>query len=343
MNLASIYREVEKRIEQLDFSRLWRGFSPLKFALYTEDECFFDGQYIEKTGPFCANTSIEYNGEYIAIWNLMEEPSDLDALAASIVHEMFHAFQNISGERRFPDEREALFRYRYEAENLTAKLREAELLRAVLLEEDREAWEEFLRLRAKRRERFPYEYEYEARVEQIEGTANYVEVAALIQLDAEKGRLAWEKLLDRIARPEQYFPVRIVSYAIGAAVLSCLRKCPDMDWESFAGEPFSCGMLDAARGEAESVPRNARLEEALARYQAETHRIIEAAVRKDDCVLRGKFPLVSVNIYDARREGSRVTSHYFVMYRDGGETKTLYGDFVAEVDAGYHVLAVWRQ
>ena len=58
MNLESLYFEVKKYIDQVDFSKLWRGFEPLKFALYTERECFFDGAYIEKSDAFLANTSI---------------------------------------------------------------------------------------------------------------------------------------------------------------------------------------------------------------------------------------------------------------------------------------------
>ncbi|HIT07654.1 MAG TPA: hypothetical protein IAB55_01030 [Candidatus Merdivicinus faecavium] len=54
MDLASIYREIAKRVEKADFSALWKGFSPLKFAVYTDADCFFDGGYIPKTDAFCA-------------------------------------------------------------------------------------------------------------------------------------------------------------------------------------------------------------------------------------------------------------------------------------------------
>jgi len=103
LNLHREYNRIKERIDAIDFSALWEGFHPFRFALYNETECFFDGRYIEKTEEFHANTSIFYNGENIAIWKLTEEPTDIDSLAASIVHEMFHAFQNDCGEKRYPD------------------------------------------------------------------------------------------------------------------------------------------------------------------------------------------------------------------------------------------------
>ena len=39
MKLDKIYFEIQNYIDKLDFSKLWSGFEPLKFALYTDDEC----------------------------------------------------------------------------------------------------------------------------------------------------------------------------------------------------------------------------------------------------------------------------------------------------------------
>ena len=310
MNLALIYKEIENRVSKVDSSALWKGFSPLKFAVYTDDECYFNGNYIEKTDAFCANTAINFNGENIAIWNILEEPKDMDILSASIIHEMFHAFQQKSGECRFADETEALFKYRYCTENLSAKLKEASCIRSVLKEDDPDAYAELLSLRKMRADSYPYEYDYEARIEQIEGTAKYVELNALTQLDHKKGERKWQSLLDRICSPENYFPIRLISYEIGAALIACMKKCSDIDHEVFNEQPFSCQMISDVNGNDVRVPNNAEIEECLNRYLAETHKIIETAVRKNDCVLKGKYPLVSVNIWDARREDKYITSNY---------------------------------
>ena len=95
MDLEKLYYEIKRYIEIVDFSKLWRGFEPLKFALYSEKECFFDGAYIEKTDAFLANTSILYNGEWIAIWNVQEEMNPI-VLTSKMIHEMFHGFQKIA-------------------------------------------------------------------------------------------------------------------------------------------------------------------------------------------------------------------------------------------------------
>lgn len=343
MNLALLYQEVEKRIEKVDFAAIWRGFSPLKFALYTDDECYFDGRYIDKTDSFCANTAIEYDGEYIAIWNVTEEPADMDAFSASIIHEMFHAFQAISGESRFANEKEAPFKYRYSIGNLSAKRKEADCIKAILEQDDRGAYSRLLGLRKMRADNSPYEYEYEAKVEQIEGTANFVEISALTQLNHEKGRLAWQKLLDRISQPENYFPIRIISYAIGATVIACIKKCSSIDFQAFTGQTFSQEMISGVSGNDANMPGDAEMENCLNHYLDETHRIIESAVSKNDCVLKGKYPLASVNIWDARCEGNYITSNHFVMYIDDGEYKTLSGNFVVQVDADYNILTVFRQ
>ena len=90
--LDEMYFAVESYLSKINFDKLWKGFKPLKFALYNNDECFFDGKYIEKNENFLGNTSINYNGEMIAIWNVMEDISPI-ILCSKIIHEMFHGFQ----------------------------------------------------------------------------------------------------------------------------------------------------------------------------------------------------------------------------------------------------------
>ena len=340
MDLASIYREIAKRVEKADFSALWKGFSPLKFAVYTDADCFFDGGYIPKTDAFCANTSIRYGGESIAIWHIEEEPRDLDALAASIIHEMFHAFQTNSGEHRWANEIEALFRYEYAAENLSGKLAEARCICEALESGSRGACQELLRLRKARAERYPYEYDYEARVEQVEGSAEFVEIRALSQLSPEKGEAAWRKVLDQIADPANYFPIRPICYKVGAAVLACMEGA---DFTGFSDRPFACAMLDGVTAGGESAPELPEAAAFIGRYRAQTRRIIRAGLEKGGCILRGEDPLLDLNIWDARREGQYLTSSCFLEYQDGAESRVLHGDFVLEVDEGNNILAVWRQ
>ena len=49
MKLDELYYSVLNLMNGINFDSLWKGFKPLKFALYNEKECFFDGKYILKT------------------------------------------------------------------------------------------------------------------------------------------------------------------------------------------------------------------------------------------------------------------------------------------------------
>ncbi len=342
MELHELYDAVKERIGRIDFSYLWAGFSPLKFALYNSESCFFDGNYIEKSDDFIANTSILFNGEYIAIWNVMEIPEDLDIFAAKIVHEMFHGFQNISGENRWPDERAAMLRYQYNAENLTLKAEEARLIRKILTEENSSEYPLLLSIMKQRKRSFPYQFDYEARVAQIEGTAQFVEIHALSQLDEGKGRKAWERVLNKITDPASYFPIRTVCYDFGAALLECVYLSDAYPFEEFTDRTFSHGIIAGADSAYLQVftAETARL---IDEYHQESKRIIDAAVQKNEIVLEGNYPLVGVNVWDARRYGHCLTSRFFVQYRDGKTTKTLYGDFVVEIDDKFVIHKIYRQ
>lgn len=343
MDLSVAYQELKQRIDRVDFSRLWRGFQKTKFAVYNDTACYFDGTYIEKTGAFLANTSIQYNGEHIAIWYLPEAPSDWDQLSASIIHEMFHAYQNASGESRWPDERDALLHYQYTSENLSAKLQEAELIAALLKDDPSADFETLLRARKSRAQKHPYEYDYEARIEQIEGAANYVELRALEQLDPAKAQAKWNTALKSILDPANYLPIRIVSYAIGALFLACIKKQSVFDFESFADEPFSIKILENILPDNGPDQTSPIIDTILKEYQAETNAIIESALAKNECVLEGKYPLIGLNVYNARWNGRYATSTYFIAYQDGAEMKTLYGDFIVEIDEDYNILTAYRQ
>lgn len=342
MKLATAYAAVKARLDTLDFSSLWRGFRPMRFALYNGERCYFDGAYVEKTDEFVANTAILYRGEHIAIWNLTEEPGDLDVLASCLAHEMFHAFQELSSESRWADEMDALAHYRYDADNISMRLAEAEHMRTILSEGGAH-FAQLLALRKARAARFPYEYAYESRIEQIEGSANYVELCALSQLDAEKGKRGWERALARIAEPERYAPTRVVSYLTGAALLGCIRLCSGYDFEAFTDIPFAEGILAEAAGMALPVVRDMRAETVCKAYEAETQRIIDTALAKNQIVLRGCYPLDSLNIWDARRSGRYAVSNLFLAYRDGGRARNLEGNFVVELDGEGNVLTVYEQ
>lgn len=201
MDLAGAYQEIDKRLSRIDFPLLFRGFHRFPFALYDETRAYFDGEMTDKPAEFLGNTSVLFRGMHTAIWNLAELTMDFDTLTAKIVHEMLHAYQNSSGETRWADERAALVKYRYEAANVSARLGEADAMEKCLSEYAPETFTRLLALRRARADRFPYAYDYESRIEQIEGSAHFVELAALAQLDPEKAASCWERLFSELSDP----------------------------------------------------------------------------------------------------------------------------------------------
>lgn len=106
--LKTLHQEVSSRLSSVDFDRIWPDFAFFPFALYTSDRMYFEDLSSPRPETFMGNTSIDYEGRRIAIWNVDYSPlsgaEDLDRLAAGIVHEMFHAFQHARGEERFPND-----------------------------------------------------------------------------------------------------------------------------------------------------------------------------------------------------------------------------------------------
>ena len=353
MELEQAYREIESRLDRIDFPALFHGFSRFPFALYNDTQAYTAGGYIEKPGNFIGNTSVKADGADTAIWKLGEDPGDLDVLASKIVHEMLHAFQNASGEKRWADERAALVQYRYEEANFAGRLEEAKYIRKCLEQDAPEAFERLLSLRKARMERFPFVYDYEARIEQIEGTAHYVENAALAQLDPAKAEKARARMLDDLADPAKYFPARAVTYLSGAAFIACLRKYTDMDTDALTDTPFAEAAIAGAEP-CELPETDPGAAKCLAEWRKAFRDVVDRTMEKGEIVLEGTHRMIGWNVYDGTWDGQYAVLTYFIGYIDGDEMpqtdaelfakmKTLNGNFVAELDGDLRLGRVWKQ
>ncbi len=340
MNLKELYHRIEQRIQSVDFDALWKGFKPLKFALYNSEECFFHGEYIPKSGDFFANTAILYEGEYIAIWNIQGD-MDEDILASKMIHEMFHAFQKQNGESRFPDEMATPLEYRYSVEALTIKAAEDQLLAELSEQFSPELWQKLLRYRKYRRSRYPYEYNYEAAVEQIEGSATYVELAALKQLSPAKYADRLSALREKLRQPENLFPVRILSYDIGALIFLLCWEQGLADFQDFSPVPFTCSLLETVMEE-EGLPSDPAVEQQIDRFFAIIRREIDGALREGQLLLEKDCRLLSVNIYDARYCEPYLLSRNFVLYEDEQGEQFASGDFVIEMAGKDRIKRIWQ-
>ena len=352
MDLAQVYQQIEQRLDTMDFSALHAGFSRFPFALYDEKQAFMDGEYFDRPAEFMGNTSVRFRGAHTAIWKLSQGPMDMDELAAKLVHEMLHAYQQAMGETRWADEREALVRYRYDPANVSARLEEAACMEACLSGRAPEQFARLLALRKARSERFPYAYDYEARIEQIEGTAHYVELCALHQLSPQKAKERWAQLFTALKDPARYFPVRSVTYLSGAAVIACLKQYTDLDTDRMTDTPFALSMLQSVKPCA-LPPTDARTEKCLENWRGQSRETVEKALQKGEMVLDGAYRLVMWNVYDAQWDGTYAVITAFLGYIEGTALpktdeelfaclKILNGNFVAQVDETFLLSRVWR-
>ena len=352
MDLEYMYHRVKEALSLLDFNAIWPGFEPLKFALYDNEKCFYDGRFIEKTDEFCANTSILFHGEQIAVW-MMQEQLEVPVLASKIVHEMFHGFQDLNGWDCKPNDLDLFIRMRIaqlreegEKRHVPIILRDSERLLLSLLESyDLDRFNELVSIRKLRSIKFPYEFDYECRVEEVEGTANYVEWQALKQLDENRAAALTRRMRELMLKPEYLFPIRVSCYFTGALMINTLRDAGRYEFEC-PRRPLMLSVVE------EYVPleysfsnedtRSNAVSEAISAFNEETEAIVAAALENNDIVLKGPYELIGVNVYNARCYKGFITSTYFLMYSDGKESGMLQGDFVIKMSDERIIDTVYR-
>lgn len=339
MDLKKLYYEIKNHIEIVDFSKLWRGFEPLKFALYTDSECFFDGTYIDKTGVFLGNTSILYNGEWVAIWNVQEQINPI-VLTSKIIHEMFHGFQMMNQDNRFPDELDALYNYKYEEDNLSLKLMENQLLYHLSTRFDKETFGQFLKIRKYRFDSFRYAYHYESCIEQIEGTANFVELHCLKQLSAELFEKAFSAMRERIIKPYSLLPIRAICYDIGALLLYVITENSIAFEDGFSSVTFAEAILSNVNGK-KYVPEH-NMKCLLESFAARAGEVVRKAKEKNSIVVDTPCDLLGLNVYDAIFFEKYIISRYFVMFGSDDKQQIEYGDFVIETNSYKKATKIYR-
>ena len=338
-NLEELYKIVKSYLDKVDFSLLWKGFKPLKFALYNNETVFFDGKYVEKTSEFIANTAIEYKGEIIGIWNVMEDIDPI-VLASKMIHEMFHGFQRMNNETRFPDELDALYNYQYSDENLSIKLEENKLLVKLLDNYNVDDFNKLLGLRKYRADKFKYEYKYESLIEQIEGSANNVELNALKQLCNDLYLEKLNSLKNSIIDKSNFLPIRVICYDIGAVLLDVLKRNNLTFDEGFSKDSFSMDLINGINPAKVDVTLS--FEENIKKYFERAEEIINNAINKNDVVVVGRYNILGVNVYNAIFYKGYIISIYFLMYGEQNAPNIEYGNFIIETKGSKILTKVYR-
>ena len=223
--MRELVEQMNKKLMLIDFNELWKGFHRIPYALYDDKTVYLENGEIPRDERFFANTAIDYEGKKLAIWNITGEPSaqDAETLTADLVHEMFHAFQQENGEKRFPHDLTTL-RYPYDAENFNLKYAENKLLadafEAVDPAQKKELFNQLCGLRQKREELIGEMIVCEYLTETAEGMADYVGTLALKVLSEEKFTL---RCKDYIGKLRELAPlqldIRRISYYSGVILL----------------------------------------------------------------------------------------------------------------------------
>ena len=328
VDLLVMYQEIDKRIKLIPFQSLWKGFHPFSFAIYNDKEACLKGAIVDKPKEFIANTAISYEGEQIAMFRVSGD-EDLDVVTSKMIHEMFHAYQNEQHDQRFPNEIEALFNYEYTNKNLSIKLQENHFLHDVVKHGfSQDKWEQLLSLKKYRSIQHAYSFRYESLIEQIEGTANYIELSVLKILNDEKYEKKINHMLKHIINPHDLLPIRIALYDSGALLLLMMKQQQMSFNEGFTTEPFSLDLLQDVKYQ--DIEINDHMQEVIDDYYQAIDDIIDS-IKQQKPLASGSFELKGLNIYNAKYHKGFIYTTYFLQYVDHGEEITLFGNYLIKM------------
>ncbi|MDZ5710921.1 hypothetical protein [Jeotgalibacillus haloalkalitolerans] len=192
--MITFTRKLKEKLESADLNQIWPGFQLTAYALYNHEYVYLFNHPIceAKDEPlvfewdkrFVGNTLILFEDVPTAIVNV-EKPGSFEGNYAVLVHELFHGYQTLMDEKRFPDELLGV-QYPLLEENISLRLEERTVLRAAVEasahEEKYNQLKRFVSLREKRRELLGESLNYENLIETIEGPAWYAEMKAYASL-----------------------------------------------------------------------------------------------------------------------------------------------------------------
>jgi len=187
--------EIFQDLANENLSHYWTGFESVACALYNKNVVYLfnhpkmekepekNYQILKRDDQFVGCTLILYHDYPTAIVDL-DLYKDYASLYSILVHELFHGFQYIKGEKRFADEILGIT-YPLSEENIELRNQERTYLYRAVFEKDRIKKKQFLTtfiaLREKRATIISNHLSYENLIETIEGPAWYAELKAYLQ------------------------------------------------------------------------------------------------------------------------------------------------------------------
>ncbi|PGK42341.1 peptide ABC transporter permease [Bacillus anthracis] len=188
--MNNILNRIKEDVSIELLNTLWPDFNRAAFALYDDKHVyvFYHPLYNEYTilkwdEQFKADTFILFKGYPTAIVN-MNRYKDYESLFAVLVHELFHCYQYLNKESRFPNESIG-FQYPIIEENIELRNKERiclyDAVHCKSQAEKNNYIKQFIELREQRASFMKEEFiTYECMVESLEGPAWYVEMNAYI-------------------------------------------------------------------------------------------------------------------------------------------------------------------
>ncbi|PKR82381.1 hypothetical protein CWO92_24790 [Heyndrickxia camelliae] len=199
---GDIYNEAIKNLTNL--THYWPGFEAVSFAFYDKEKVHlyrhpdFKEEVFAWNEQFMADTLILYENYPTAIMNL-ERYADEEGLFSILAHELFHGYQYLKGEDRFPNEMLGIS-YPLKEENIELRNQERfhlyQALVATSVEDKRKSLQAFISIREKRASIIEEFIQYETNIETVEGPAWYIELKAY----AERSLLPYEAVLEKYSR-----------------------------------------------------------------------------------------------------------------------------------------------
>lgn len=307
--MRQLYEKIERLLQLVQYEDICPEFRRCGFALYNCEHVWLKDRIIPWDKRFIGNTSIDFEGDAIAIYQV-ENPQEADEeiLTADLVHEMFHAHQQRSGENRYPDDLK-LLAYPANMDNYRLKYVENQLL-ATAYEENgvRKAGllAAFRAIRESRRKLLGDDLEQELLAEHIEGRAEYAGCRALQSISIVKFKERMERYLAALRTVNQtFFDIRGQAYITGALYYFVSAEC---------GEEL--------------------LRSELWKYQQTKKGQIEAFLAQKPVGKKGDYLICGYDPSNMIRSDEQVLCTHFVILKSGEKTLFLEGPVLLKIKEG---------
>lgn len=322
--MRGLYNSVDSILNRVDFGKIWPGFQRFPFALYNGEGVFLNSYDMPYDSRFIGNTSIAFDGGFLAIWRV-DDPGNQDPekLASNIVHEMFHAFQQISEEPRFPDDLAALA-YPENENNFTLKYIENQILADAFLENDISAkkamLERFMAARKFREGIIGNFIKCEYQNETIEGMADYAGLSALKQISPKKfGSKIAESLHELRRMDETLFDIRSLSYSSGA-IFCFVARDAGIDILHKIGETektvFEIASAGISPKQPEAIADDLTVGEILSAYIARKKLEFDGFHKNHSETVTGNFHICGYDPMNMKKLGDNILCSHFIMLMD---------------------------